>query len=48
VQAEGEHALDLPEKSQFGLIVAIITSQLGLVRMLRGLTRNSALLTMST
>ena len=40
VQAEAEHALDFAEKSQFGLIVDIITSQLGLVRMLRGLTRN--------
>jgi hypothetical protein len=40
VQAEAEHALDFAEKSQFGPIVDIITSQLGLVRMLRGLTRN--------
>jgi hypothetical protein len=31
VQAEAEHALDFAEKSQFGLIVDIITSQLGLV-----------------
>lgn len=38
-QREAEHGLRLIEKAKFALIGDIITPQLGLIRMLRGLTR---------
>ncbi|WP_207801800.1 trifunctional serine/threonine-protein kinase/ATP-binding protein/sensor histidine kinase [Phenylobacterium hankyongense] len=38
VQREAEYGLEFAEKARFGLVVDIITTQLGLVRTLRGLT----------
>jgi PAS domain S-box-containing protein len=38
VQREAEHGLDFARKARFGLVIDIITTQLGLVRTLRGLT----------
>jgi predicted ATPase/two-component sensor histidine kinase/GAF domain-containing protein len=38
VQREAECALEFAQKAQFGLVIDIITAQLGLVRTLRGLT----------
>lgn len=38
VQREAENALEFVRKARFGLIVDIITGQLGLIRTLRGLT----------
>ena len=38
VQREAEHGLDFARKTRFGLVVDIITGQLGLIRTLRGLT----------
>jgi predicted ATPase/signal transduction histidine kinase len=38
VQREAEHGLDFARKAHFGLVVDIITGQLGLIRTLRGLT----------
>jgi PAS domain S-box-containing protein len=37
-QREAELGLDFAQKARFGLVVDIITAQLGLIRMLRGLT----------
>ncbi len=38
VQAEAEHGLAFAEKARFGLVIDFIATQLGLIRMLRGLT----------
>src|SRR5262249_1368666 len=38
VQDEAEHGLAFAEKTRFGLVIDIITAQLSLIRMLRGLT----------
>jgi predicted ATPase len=38
VQREAEHGLGFARKARFGLVIDIITAQLGLVRTLRGLT----------
>jgi PAS domain S-box-containing protein len=38
VQGEAEHGLAFAEKVQFGLVIDFITTQLALIRMLRGLT----------
>src|SRR5580700_10811444 len=38
VQAEAEHGLEFAEKMRFGLVIDIITTQLALVRTLRGFT----------
>ena len=38
VQGEAEHGLAFAQKARFGLVVDIITTQLALIRMLRGLT----------
>ena len=38
VQCEAENGLDFAQKARFGLVIAVITSQLGLIRTLRGLT----------
>ncbi|MGF6301395.1 PAS domain S-box-containing protein [Paraburkholderia sp. WC7.3d] len=38
VQAEAEHGLAFVEKARFGLVIDFITTQLALIRMLRGLT----------
>jgi len=38
VQREAENGLDFAEKARFGLVIDVITSQLGLIRTLRGLT----------
>ena len=38
VQGEAEHGLAFAEKARFGLVIDIITTQLALIRMLRGLT----------
>jgi len=38
VQREAEHGLAVAQKARFGLVINIITTQLGLVRTLRGLT----------
>jgi predicted ATPase/GAF domain-containing protein len=38
VQGEAEHGLGYAEKARFGLVVDLITTQLALIRMLRGLT----------
>ncbi|HEX4651288.1 MAG TPA: AAA family ATPase [Granulicella sp.] len=38
VQQEAEQGLDFARKARFGLVVDIITAQLGLIRTLRGLT----------
>jgi PAS domain S-box-containing protein len=38
VQREAEHGLAFARKARFGLVIDIITSQLGLIRTLRGLT----------
>ncbi len=37
-QREAEQGLDFAQKARFGLVIDIITAQLGLIRMLRGLT----------
>jgi PAS domain S-box-containing protein len=37
-QREAEHGLEFAQKARFGLVIDIITAQLGLVRTLRGLT----------
>jgi predicted ATPase/signal transduction histidine kinase len=37
-QREAENGLDFARKAQFGLVIDIITAQLGLIRTLRGLT----------
>jgi PAS domain S-box-containing protein len=37
-QREAEHGLEFARKTRFGLVIDIITAQLGLVRTLRGLT----------
>ncbi len=37
-QREAEHGLDFAQKARFGLVIDIITTQLRLIRMLRGLT----------
>jgi PAS domain S-box-containing protein len=37
-QREAEHGLDFARKARFGLVIDIITAQLGLIRTLRGLT----------
>jgi PAS domain S-box-containing protein len=39
VQREAEDGLDFAQKARFGLVIDVITSQLGLIRTLRGLTR---------
>ncbi len=39
VQDEAEHGLAFAEKARFGLVIDFITTQLALIRMLRGLTR---------
>jgi PAS domain S-box-containing protein len=38
VQREAEHGLEFAQKARFGLVIDIITPQLGLIRILRGLT----------
>jgi PAS domain S-box-containing protein len=38
VQGEGEHGLAFVTKTQFGIVANLITTQLALIRMLRGLT----------
>jgi hypothetical protein len=38
VQREAEHGLEFAQRARFGLIIDIITPQLGLIRILRGLT----------
>ena len=38
VQGEAERGLAFAEKARFGLVIDIITTQLALIRMLRGLT----------
>ena len=38
VQGEAENGLDFAQKARFGLVIDVITSQLGLIRTLRGLT----------
>jgi predicted ATPase/signal transduction histidine kinase len=38
VQREAEHGLAVAQKARFGLVINIITAQLGLIRTLRGLT----------
>jgi PAS domain S-box-containing protein len=38
-QREAEHGLQFAEKAHFALLIDIMTPQLGLIRMLRGLTR---------
>ncbi|WP_247992260.1 trifunctional serine/threonine-protein kinase/ATP-binding protein/sensor histidine kinase [Bradyrhizobium sp. 186] len=38
VQREAENGLDFARKARFGLVIDVITSQLGLIRTLRGLT----------
>jgi PAS domain S-box-containing protein len=38
VQREAENGLDFAQRARFGLVVDVITSQLGLIRTLRGLT----------
>ena len=38
VQREAEIGLDFAQKARFGLVIDVITSQLGLIRTLRGLT----------
>jgi PAS domain S-box-containing protein len=38
VQREAENGLDFAQKVRFGLVIDVITSQLGLIRTLRGLT----------
>jgi len=38
VQSEAEAALEFAQKAQFGLVADVIRTQLGLIRMLRGLT----------
>jgi PAS domain S-box-containing protein len=38
VQREAENGLEFAQKAQFGIVVDIITAQLGLIRTLRGLT----------
>ncbi|SFT50512.1 AAA family ATPase [Paraburkholderia aspalathi] len=38
VQGEAEHGLAFAEKARFGLVIDTITTQLALIRMLRGLT----------
>jgi len=38
VQGEAEHGLAFAEKAQFGLVIDFLTTQLVLIRMLRGLT----------
>jgi predicted ATPase/signal transduction histidine kinase len=38
VQREAEHGLAVARKARFGLVINIITAQLGLIRTLRGLT----------
>ena len=38
VQREAENGLEFAQKARFGLVIDIITAQLGLVRTLRGLT----------
>jgi PAS domain S-box-containing protein len=40
VQGEAERGLAFVEKARFGLVIDIITTQLALIRMLRGFTRN--------
>ena len=37
-QREAEHGLDFAQNARFGLVIDIITAQLGLIRTLRGLT----------
>ena len=46
VQREAENGLEFARKARFGLVVDIITGQLGLIRTLRGLTPSSAPSTM--
>ena len=43
-QREAENGLDFARKARFGLVIDIITAQLGLIRTLRGLTRRIRLL----
>jgi predicted ATPase/signal transduction histidine kinase len=38
VQSEAENGLEFAQKARFGLVIDIITAQLGLIRTLRGLT----------
>ncbi len=38
VQREAENGLEFARKARFGLVIDIITAQLGLIRTLRGLT----------
>ena len=38
VQREAEHGLEFAQKARFGLVIDLITAQLGLIRTLRGLT----------
>src|SRR5258706_4417024 len=38
VQREAENGLDFAQKARFGLVIDVVTSQLGLIRTLRGLT----------
>jgi PAS domain S-box-containing protein len=38
VQSEAENGLDFAQRARFGLVIDVITSQLGLIRTLRGLT----------
>jgi PAS domain S-box-containing protein len=39
VQREAEHGLEFARKARFGIVIDIITAQLGLIRTLRGLTQ---------
>ncbi len=39
VQTEAENALEFAKRTRFGLVIEVVAAQLGLVRMLRGLTR---------
>lgn len=45
VQAEAENALEFAKRTRFGLVIEIAAAQLGLVRMLRGLTPDFGYLT---
>jgi PAS domain S-box-containing protein len=38
VQREAEHGLKFAQKARFGIVIGVITAQLGLIRTLRGLT----------
>ena len=44
VQREAEHGLAFAQKARFGLVIDLITAQLGLIRTLRGLDAEIRLL----